>query len=84
MRIVKRRLLHVIEITVKHNYKHKRAVEAVNLKTNEVHYSPSFYRTEKGLGVTCDLVRKICKGIGYHKTARSKFDDYNYTFEYVD
>lgn len=49
-----------------------------------MHYFPSFYRTEKELGVDNGPVRKICKGIGYHKTARSKFDDYNYTFEYVE
>lgn len=39
---------------VKYNHENKRPVKAVNLKTNEVHYSPSFYRTEKELGVTCE------------------------------
>lgn len=39
---------------VKYNHKNIRPVKAVNLKTNEVHYSPSFYRSEKELGVTCE------------------------------
>lgn len=69
---------------IKYNHKNKRAVKATNLKTNEVHYFPSFYRIDKELGVDKGTVRRICEGIKYYKTAWSKFDDHYNTFEYVD
>ena len=60
------------------NRSSKKSVKAINLTTKEVHYFPSLYSVNKG------LVKFICdKKYGY-KTAQSRFDDYRYTFEYID
>lgn len=62
----------------------KRAVKAINLMTKGEHYFPSLYSVEKELGVNCGIVKMVCEGTNYCKSGRSKFDDYKYTFEYIN
>lgn len=62
----------------------KRTVKAINLTTEEAHYCPSLYSVQKELGVSVGLVQKICVREYGRKSGRSKYDDYYYTFEYVD
>lgn len=59
-----------------------REVVAINLTTGECHYFPSMSRTSKELGIVPSSIQSVCEGI--QQSARSKFDDYWYSFEYLN
>lgn len=59
-----------------------REVVAINLTSGERHYFPSISQTGKELGIVPPSIQSVFEGINH--SARSKFDDYWYRFDYLN
>ena len=59
-----------------------RELVAINLTTDELHYFPSMSRAGKELGICSSSIKSVCEKI--QRSARFKFDDYWYRFEYLN
>ena len=69
---------------LKDNHKNKKKVKSINLLTNEEVIYNSLYSVNKFLSVNAGLVKMICEGFKYCKSATSKKDGQKYKFEYVN
>ena len=76
--------------TVNKNYtflkdirKKPKSVLATNLKTKKEIKFESFYSAGKMLGINSGLIKMICDGKKYCKTANSKVEGCKYTFHYI-
>ena len=76
--------------TVNKNYtflkdirKKPKSVLATNLKTKKEIKLESFYSAGKMLGINSGLIKMICDGKKYCKTANSKVEGCKYTFHYI-
>ena len=69
---------------VKNNYKNRKSVTAINLETKKEINFNSLSSVYKMLGIYASLVKNICEGKKYHKSATSKIDGQKYTFRYLN
>ena len=64
--------------------KKPKRVKATNLITKKETNFESLYSVGKMLGINNGLVKMICDGKKYYKTATSKVDGQKYSFRYLD